>query len=215
MHNPLRSERDVFRWVLVFVILATSVVAVDLITRPLVGVIWAIAMLGLVSVLAWRSSRGTLAGQTEVSGGRDDKHRVLVLCNQTVGARSSAEIKSRSRGDWSEFLLVTPALTGSPAARWTSDVDAALEDARQRMELSLRALEEAGLRARGQVGDPDPYVALEDALRVFAADEIIIGTLPPDLSPALEHGVVERVRQETHLPVTHVIVDPEAEAPAH
>jgi GABA permease len=84
-----------------------------------------------------------------------------------------------------------------------------MEEARRRMELSLHALAEAGLRARGQVGDPDPNMALEDALRVFAADEVIISTLPPDLSRGSEHGVVERARQETDLPVTQVVIDPE------
>lgn len=213
MHNPLRSEADAFRWVVVIGIGAASVIAVTLITRPVVGVIWAAAVLGLVSALAWRSSRGSLAGRTEVSRGGDGKHRVLVLSNQTVGGRALlAEIKNRSRGRRGEILLVTPALTGSRAAHWASDVDPAMEEARQRMELSLQALEEAGLRARGQVGDPDPNVALEDALRVFAADEVIIATHPPEHSSWLEHGVVERAREETDLPVTHVVVDLEAEA---
>jgi GABA permease len=212
LHNPLRSEGDAFRWAVVIGIGAASVVAVTLITRPVVGVIWAVVVLGFVFALAWRSSRGSLAGRTEVSRGGNGKHRVLVLSNQTLGAHSCAEIKNRSRGPRSEILLVTPALTGSRAAHWASDVDAAMEEARQRMELSLHALEEAGLPARGQVGDPDPNVALEDALRVFAADEVIISTLPPDLSRGSEHGVVERARQETELPVTHLVVDPEADA---
>lgn len=213
MHNPLRSEADAFRWVVVIGIGAASVIAVTLITRPVVGVIWAAAVLGLVSALAWRSSRGSLAGRTEVSRSGDGKHRVLVLSNQTVGGRALlAEIKNRSRGRRGEILLVTPALTGSRAAHWASDVDPAMEEARQRMELSLQALEEAGLRASGQVGDPDPNVALEDALRVFAADEVIIAAHPPERSRWLEHGVVERAREETDLPVTHVVVDLEAEA---
>jgi GABA permease len=121
------------------------------------------------------------------------------------------EIEKRSQGRRSEIFVVTPALTSSRAGHWASDVDAAMEEARQRMELSLQALDEAGLPARGHVGDPDPTVALEDALRVFAADEVIIATLPPDRSPWLEHGVVERAREETDLPVTHVVVDLEAE----
>lgn len=212
MHNPLRSESDAFRWAVAIAIGAASVVAITLITRPLVGVLWAVAVLASAFVLAWRSSRGSLAGRTEVSRGGDGKHRMLVLSGQAAAGPLLAEIESRARGRESEILLVTPALTGSRAARWASDVDAATEEARRRMELSLRALEKAGLRARGQVGDPDPNVALEDALRVFAADEVIIAVLPPDLSLRLEHGVVERAREETDLPVTQVVVDPDPEA---
>jgi hypothetical protein len=74
----------------------------------------------------------------------------------------------------------------------------------------------AGLEARGEVGDHhDPRTAIEDALREFPADEIVVSTHPPDRSRWLEKGVVERVRQEVSLPVTHVVVDLEAEgAPA-
>jgi GABA permease len=80
------------------------------------------------------------------------------------------------------------------------------------MELTLLAIEEVGLRARGQVGDSEPNVAIEDALREFPADEIIISTHPPERSRWLEQGVVERARSEIELPVTHVVVDLEAEA---
>lgn len=213
MHSPLRSEADAFRWAVVIGIGAASVVALALITRPVVGVIWAAALLGFGTGLAWRSSRGSPTRRTEVSRGGDGKHRVLVIANETIGGRAAlAEIQDRSRGRPSEILVVTPALMGSRAAHLASDVDAATAEARQRMELSLQALEEAGLRARGQVGDPDPNVALEDALRAFAADEIIISTNPPDRSHRLEHGVVQRAREETDLPVTHVVVDLEAEA---
>ncbi len=211
MHNPLRSEGDAFRWAVAIGIGAASVVAVALLTRPVVGVLWAVALLVFAFLFVWRSSRGSLAGRTEVSRGGDGRHRVLVLSSQAVVVLPLlAEIERRARGRGSEILIVIPALTGR-AARWASDVDAAMGEARRRMELSLRALEEAGLRARGQVGDPDPNVALEDALRVFAADEVIVVVFPPDRSPQSEHGVVERARVETDLPVTHVVVDPDPE----
>jgi GABA permease len=53
-------------------------------------------------------------------------------------------------------------------------------------------------------------MAIEDALRMFPADEIVISTLPPGESKWLEHDVVERTRSEVDLPMTHVIVDLEA-----
>ena len=212
MHNPLRSEADAFRWVVVIGLGAASVIALTLLTRPAVGVAWAAALVGFGGGLAWRSSRGSLPHHVARSRGGDGKHRVLVVANQTMGGRALlAEIQNRSRGRESEILLVTPALTGSRAQHWASDVDEAIELARQRMELSLQAIEEAGLRARGQVGDSEPNVAIEDALREFPADELVISTHPPERSRWLERGVVERARRELELPVTHVIVDLEAE----
>jgi hypothetical protein len=67
------------------------------------------------------------------------------------------------------------------------------------------------VEVRAEVGDPDPNMAIEDALRMFAADEIVISTLPPGESKWLEHDVVERTRREVDLPMTHVVVDLEAE----
>ena len=56
-----------------------------------------------------------------------------------------------------------------------------------------RRCRDAGLSARGQVGDHhDPNAAIEDALREFAADEVVISTHPPERSKWLERGVVER-----------------------
>jgi hypothetical protein len=215
VHNPLRSEADAFRWIVVIGTGAASVIALTLLTRPAIGAAWAAALIGFGVGLAWRSSRGTLRGSVELSRGGDGKRRVLVVANQTVGGRALLrEIENRTRGGDSEILVVTPALASSRAAHWSSDVDEAIELARQRMELSLQAIQEAGLRARGQVGDSEPNVAIEDALREFPADEIIISTHPPDRSRWLENGVVERARREIELPVTHVVVDLEAEAGA-
>jgi hypothetical protein len=57
-------------------------------------------------------------------------------------------------------------------------------------------------------------MAIEDALRIFPADEIVISTLPPGESRWLEHDVVERTHREVDLPMTHVVVHLEAEHPA-
>jgi hypothetical protein len=212
MHNPLRSEADAFRWIVVIGAGAASVIALTLLTRPAIGVVWAAALVGFGVGLAWRSSRGSLRGGVALSRGGDGRRRLLVVANQTVGGRALLkEIQNRARGADSEILVITPALASSRTAHWTSDIDEAIELARQRMELSLLAIQETGLRARGRVGESDPNVAIEDALRDFAADEIIISTHPPDRSRWLENGVVERARAEIELPVTHVVVDLAAE----
>jgi hypothetical protein len=214
MHNPLRSEADAFRWVVVIGVGAASVIALTLLTRPAVGIVAAAALLGFGGGLAWRSSRGSLPRSVAVTRGGDGKHRMLVVANQTVGGQSlREEILNRARGRGEgEVLVLTPALTGSRAAHWASDVDEAIEHARQRNEITVQTIGEAGLSARGQVGDSDPNVAIEDALREFPADEIIISTHPPERSRWLERGVVEKARDEIELPITHVVVDLEAEA---
>ena len=65
--------------------------------------------------------------------------------------------------------------------------------------------------ARGEVGDADPLQAIEDSLRTFGADEIIISTHPEGRSNWLEKGVVSGAKQRFTVPITHVVVDLEAE----
>ncbi|HWM63915.1 MAG TPA: hypothetical protein VNP96_08005 [Solirubrobacterales bacterium] len=194
---------------------AVSVIVLTLLTRPAVGAVWAAALIGFGAGVAYRNSRGSLSRNVDVTRGRDGRHRLLVVANETVGGGELLEeIRNRSQGRDSEILVVTPALASSRAAHWASDVDEAMEMARQRMELSLIAIDELGVKAKGEVGDSDPNVAIEDALRVFPADEIVISTHPPDRSRWLEHGVVERARNEIDLPITHVVVDLSAQSVA-
>lgn len=208
MHNPLRSEADAFKWVVVIGLGAVSVIALTLLTRPVVGVILAAALIGFGAGLAYRGARGSLPRNVALTQGGDGKFRLLVVANETVeGAALLDEIRDRSRNRDCEVLLVTPALAASRASHWASDIDEAIELARQRTELSLIAIGELGLKAKGEIGDSDPNVAIEDALRVFPADEIVISTHPPERSRWLEHGVVDRAREQIDLPISHVVVD--------
>jgi len=212
MHNPLRSEADAFRWVVVIGVGAVSVIGLTLLTRPVLGVVWAAALIGFGAGVAYRGARGSLPHSVSLSRGGDGRFRLLVVANETVGGGALLEeIRDRCRDRKCEILVVTPALAASRASHWASDVDKAIELARQRMELSLIAIGELGLKAKGEVGDSDPNVAIEDALRVFPADEIVISTHPPARSRWLEHGVVERAREQIDLPITHVVVDLAAE----
>jgi nucleotide-binding universal stress UspA family protein len=108
-------------------------------------------------------------------------------------------------------LVVTPALN-SPLKHWVSDEDGARAAAQERLDASLAKLAEAGVQARGEVGDGDPLQAMEDALRTFGADEIIISTHPEGRSNWLERGVVQKARERFAVPITHVVVDLERES---
>jgi hypothetical protein len=208
MHNPLRSEADAFRWVVVIGVGAVSVIVLTLLTRPVIGVVWAALLIGFGVGFGYRSARGSLPRSVDLTRGGDAKFRLLVVANETVqGEALLEEIRGRCRDRDCEVLLVTPALATSRASHWASDVDEAIELARQRMELSLIAIKQLGLKAKGEIGDSDPNVAIEDALRVFAADEIVISTHPPERSRWLERGVVDKAREQIDLPIAHVVVD--------
>ena len=208
MHNPLRSEADAFRWLVVIAAGVVSATVLTLLTRPVVGVIWTALLIGFGVGFGYRSARGSLPRDVEVTRGGDGKFRLLVIANETVqGEELLKEIRDRCRDRRCEVMVVTPALASSRTSHWTSDIDEAIELARQRMELSLIEIKQLGLKARGEIGDSDPNVAIEDALRVFAADEILISTHPSDRSRWLEHGVVDKARERIDLPITNVVID--------
>jgi len=134
-----------------------------------------------------------------------------VIANETVAGHTlRSMILERSLDVREEVLVVTPALN-SPLKHWVSDEDDARAAAQERLDASLAKLSEAGVEARGEVGDGDPLQAMEDALRTFGADEIIISTHPEGRSNWLERGVVEKARERFAVPITHVVVDLERE----
>jgi GABA permease len=211
MHNPLRSEQDAFKWLLVIGGAIVSAIVLTLLTRPVVGVVWTALLIGFGVGFGYRSARGSLPRNVEVTRGGDGKFRLLVIANETVqGEELLKGIRDRCRDRRCEVMVVTPALASSRTSHWTSDIDEAIELARQRMELSLIEIKRLGLKARGEIGDSDPNVAIEDALRIFPADEILISTHPPDRSRWLERGVVDKARERIDLPITHVVVDTHA-----
>ena len=139
------------------------------------------------------------------------ERRILVVANETVaGLTLRSMILERSLDVREEVLVVTPALN-SPLKHWVSDEDDARAAAQKRLDASLSKLADAGVQARGEVGDGDPIQAMEDALRTFGADEIIISTHPEGRSNWLERGVVEKARERFAVPITHVVVDLERE----
>ena len=105
---------------------------------------------------------------------------------------------------------MVPALN-SAIRHWTSDEDGARTAAQERLDRSIARLAQEGIAARGEVGDADPLQAMEDALRTFGADEVIISTHPEGRSHWLERGVVTGARERFALPITHVVTDLQAE----
>jgi len=209
--NPLRSEADAFQFLL------GAAVYFGLIAIAGVLNAWAgLAVFVVLSavVVAWwlRSRRVEVPPKTAPAHrGGPDERRILVIANETVGGQALLEeIRSRSADYRTEVLVVTPALT-TPLRHFVSDVDEARRQAQQRLDASLARLREVGIEARGEVGDGDPLQAIEDGLRTFGADEVIISTHPEGRSHWLERGVVSGARERFAVPITHVVVDLEAE----
>jgi hypothetical protein len=213
MLNPLRSEAEAFRFLIASIAYFGAIVIASVAGGTWVGLGVFIALTG--AVLAWWA-RARSEARTEKTLPRPHaagERRILVIANETVGGHTlRSAILERSRDGREEVLVVTPALN-SPIRHWVSDDDGARAAAQERLERSLTQLAAAGVEARGEVGDGDPMQAIEDALRTFGADEIIISTHPEGRSNWLERGLVEHARERFAVPITHVVVDLEAERP--
>ena len=133
-------------------------------------------------------------------------HRILVISNRTCECPAVIdEIEQRARAVIeASVMLVAPAVN-SRLRHMVSDTDAALADARQRVDNAVGELSARGVAAEGGVGDADPFQAIEDALAVFAANELIVATHPPEKSHWLERNLLIRISECYALPVTHVV----------
>ncbi|HEX2495786.1 MAG TPA: hypothetical protein VHK46_03035 [Gaiellaceae bacterium] len=209
MRNPFRSEADAFRLVLLTIgYFALIVVAAAINTWLGVAVFVALT---LVAILAVVRARREPPRPAEVRPHDPGERRILVIANETVGGEELRDlIHRRSEGVEERVLVVCPALM-SPVRYFASDEDGPRAAAHVRLERSLDRLRELGITAEGEVGDADPLQAIEDALRTFGADEVILSTHPEGRSRWLERGVVRAARERFHVPITHVVVDLEAE----
>ena len=194
MINPFRSEEEAYRFLLLtvgyFAAIAIATLAVD--KWAGLAVFAVLTLAGLVYIVRARNkepARQTVS--TRRSG--ENEHRILVIANETVGGGTlREEIRRRSEGYDEHVLVVSPALN-SAVRHWTSDEDGARAHAQERLNASLARLREAGLDAKGEVGDAEPLQAMEDALRLFGPDEIIIST-HRGRSNWLGKGIVEGPR---------------------
>jgi hypothetical protein len=136
------------------------------------------------------------------SGGK--RHILVVACEKLAGEELCEEV--RTAGGAAVELDVLAPILASRSHYWASDVDREHEEARARLEASLAWAAERGFAAKGEVGDPDPLVAIEDELRDFGADEVIIATHPRERASWLARRMLGHLERELDVPVREILV---------
>jgi hypothetical protein len=217
MRVPVKSEADAFRLTFGFVVIGAVAVVLGALVSPWAGVALLVGVaIGAIGVQLSRRDpdRQTLRDLHPADGHPDDgRHRLLVIANQTVaGDELRQEIIERA-GHRAVVRVVAPVLP-SRAHYVTSDIDGELRDAQTRLDATLTWLRSHELQATGRVGDLTPRQAIEDELRTFAADELLISTHPAKRSHWLEDGLLQQARDELDIPVAHVVVDLDRQAAA-
>jgi len=211
VRNPLRSEAEAFRFLLLTIVYFALIVIGAIIDKWVGVAVFIVLPLVVVYVAFVRGREEPQPRVAPTLTHPDDEKRILVIANETVaGDTLHAMIRQKSEGYRTNVLVVAPA-TPSPLQHLASDDEPGRRAARERVDASLTKLRGAGFSAQGQVGDPDPLQAIEDALRTFGPDEIIISTHPEGRSHWLERGIVEHARDRFAVPITHVVVDLETQ----
>jgi hypothetical protein len=208
MRNPFRSEAEAFGFVLVCVGIFAAVALAGILAGGWIALAVFVVLAAGLALYVKGEPKPPAEQVRSREGG--DRRRILVVANETVAGRALRGEVVRRAGEDADVLVVCPALN-SPIRHWASDEDGARAQAERRLAESLAALAAEGVDARGEVGDADPIQAIDDAVRTFGADEIVISTHPPGRSNWLEKDVIERARERCGVPITHVVVDLEQE----
>ncbi len=103
--------------------------------------------------------------------------KLLVLTSEPVSAN---QLRDALPGDAdptaAEVMVVAPALHDSALRFWLSDADEAIARADEVRRQSVEQLGAEGVSAAADTGESDPEDALEDVLKTFSADRILVFT---------------------------------------
>jgi hypothetical protein len=129
--------------------------------------------------------------------------RVIVVPTASVSKELLQKVVWAHAGPDAEIHVVAPASNISRLDWLTNAEDDARGEASELAERTAEAAPTDDVDAT--VGDSDPLQAIEDALRTFPADEVIIITLPDESASWLETGAGEEAQRRFALPVTHLV----------
>jgi len=125
-----------------------------------------------------------------------EEKNVLVLANETVLSKALLDrIRDRAAKGPASFLIVAP-----------QNDDSTTREADRRLRRALSQLRKEGIDAHGQVVHPDPFTAAMHATHDERVDEIVVSTYSAEQTSSwMRKDLIQRLRDETGLPVEHVI----------
>lgn len=133
--------------------------------------------------------------------------RVLVVATTPVDQKALRSRLREKAGEGAEIKVVAPASDVSPLQWLATDEDEARGEAADVAREAEQAVEPEAERVETQVGDSDPVQAIEDALRTFPAEEIVLVTRSDDEASWLEKDADAEVSERFGIPLTRLVVD--------
>jgi hypothetical protein len=129
--------------------------------------------------------------------------RILVVTTEPVSAGQLREALPADADPLdAEVTVVAPAVHESAFRFWLSDADDAIARADAVRRETLDRLSDAGVSATADTGESETSEAIEDALKSFPADRILVFTHPQGERRYRENLNPEEVEARFGIPVT-------------
>ncbi len=132
---------------------------------------------------------------------------IAILTDNLHGSEPVEQILAHAESDGVDLRVVVPATEANALRHTLGDVDEPKEEAEERLERALRTLRDKGIQVSGEVGDPDPVQAAQDALLKAPADEVLIFEHCEEQSKWYEQGLLERAQEGIEPPLRVVVVE--------
>ena len=208
---PFKTETDAFRVAAALGLLTGIAVVVGVLSsRPYGVVVFAAGIAaGVTFELAGRESgRGSAlmdaAHGPHPHGGPAGERHVLVIAGAPLSGEPLAG-ELAGAGSAGLRLDVLAPIHASRLHHVATDVDRERAEAQARLEASLAWAAAHGFAATGKVGDSDPLVALEDELRDFGADEVVVVTQAGERVSWLAGRMLDHLSRELDVPIRQTV----------
>jgi len=131
---------------------------------------------------------------------------LLVFMNEVAGGRKLLKAVSERAGDVPFVAVAAP--QNQPSVGQVIDAGELRDAARARVEVTMSVLSEYGIDSVGEVMDPDPALALDDAVRAHEPGEVLLSCLTETRFGITRKDLVgwAQDRFEPEVTVTHIPV---------
>jgi hypothetical protein len=136
----------------------------------------------------------------------DERKSLLVFLNEVAGGRKLLHAVRERQGQISGVVVAAP--QNQPSVGQLIDSSEVREAARARVEVTMAVLSEFGIESIGEVLDPEPALAVDDAVRAHRPGEVLLSCLSDTRFGFMRRDLVEWVRAQvepevklTHIPV--------------
>jgi hypothetical protein len=140
---------------------------------------------------------------------------IAIVTDDLHGTEPLEQLQANANGAGVEVRVVVPAVEASPLRHTLGDIEGPREQAEDRLERNLKALRDGGLEVEGEVGDPDPVQAAQDALLKSPADEVLIFSHAEGQTEWYEKGLYERAQESIEPPLRLVVLEHAENEPDH